>query len=51
MKIRLPGRVDFRNAHPGQSLHRQALIDISIHGRVRNNGYQEAVLGVPSAGQ
>jgi hypothetical protein len=47
MKIRLSRCVYVRNAHPGQSLHRPALIDISIHGRVRNNGYQEAVLGVP----
>ena len=47
MKIRLPGRVDFRNAQPGECLHGPAFIDIGIHWLVRNNRYQEAVLGVP----
>src|SRR4030095_2574130 len=45
-KLRAPLILYIRNAHPGVSLHRPTFIDISTHRIVRNDGYQEAVLGI-----
>src|SRR5437867_2879521 len=45
-KILLPRCVYIRNTQPGECLHGPTLIEICIHWRVWNNGYQEAVLGV-----